>query len=60
MKFLITGGTGFIGSHLTRSLIQDGHEVAILTRRKKSTKNRYLTYLQWDGKQMPIDRKSVV
>jgi uncharacterized protein len=54
MKFLITGGTGFIGSHLTRSLIQDGHEVAILTRRKKSTKNRYLTYLQWDGKQMPM------
>ena len=29
MKFLITGGAGFIGSHLTDKLIGDGHEVTI-------------------------------
>ena len=30
MKFLLTGGAGFIGSHLTDRLIGDGHEVTIL------------------------------
>ena len=28
--FLITGGAGFIGSHLTDSLISDGYRVKIL------------------------------
>ena len=27
MKFLITGGAGFIGGHLTENLLADGHEV---------------------------------
>ena len=30
MKFFITGGAGFIGSHLSERLIADGHEVWIL------------------------------
>ncbi len=30
MKYLVTGGAGFIGSHLTDSLINDGHEVHII------------------------------
>ncbi|MEV4647034.1 NAD-dependent epimerase/dehydratase family protein [Saccharopolyspora sp. NPDC049357] len=30
MRFLITGGAGFIGSHLTRFLISEGHKVLIL------------------------------
>lgn len=30
MKVLITGGAGFIASHLTDELIQQGHEVAVL------------------------------
>lgn len=54
MKYLITGGTGFIGTYLTRSLLQDEQEVAILTRSQQSSKHRYLTYLQWDGKRMPM------
>jgi UDP-glucose 4-epimerase len=29
-KFLITGGAGFIGSHLTERLLTDGHRVVIL------------------------------
>lgn len=32
MKVLITGGTGFIGSALTRSLVQQGHQVTVLSR----------------------------
>ena len=30
MKALITGGAGFIGSHLAERLLHDGHEVAVL------------------------------
>ncbi|MFM7797003.1 MAG: NAD-dependent epimerase/dehydratase family protein, partial [Candidatus Nitrosotenuis sp.] len=30
MKFLVTGGAGFIGSHLTRLLVQSGHSVIVV------------------------------
>lgn len=32
MKLLLTGATGFLGSHLTRTLVSCGHEVVILKR----------------------------
>jgi nucleoside-diphosphate-sugar epimerase len=32
MRYFVTGATGFIGGHLTRRLIKDGHEVAALVR----------------------------
>ena len=32
MKFLLTGATGFIGSHLLRRLLKEGHQVIILKR----------------------------
>ena len=51
MNILISGGTGFIGSALTRSLLTDGHKVWILTRdpsRFKSTAE--VQALAWDGR----------
>ncbi|MEZ5382833.1 MAG: NAD-dependent epimerase/dehydratase family protein [Microthrixaceae bacterium] len=33
MKVLITGGTGFVGSHTAAALLRDGHDVRLLARR---------------------------
>ena len=33
MKFFLTGGTGFVGSYLTKQLVAQGHQVTILSRR---------------------------
>ena len=32
MKILITGGLGFIGSHLAESLVKNNHDIKILTK----------------------------
>lgn len=34
MRIAVTGGTGFIGRHLARRLILEGHKVVLLARRK--------------------------
>lgn len=50
-KFLISGGTGFIGQYLTRALLRNGHYVTIITRSpekysEKQAKNR--SYVGWE------------
>ncbi len=39
MKVLITGGAGFVGSHLCDSLISNGHEPVIFTRDNQKNHN---------------------
>ena len=39
MKILITGGAGFVGSHLCDSLISKGHEIVIFTRNMQKNQN---------------------
>lgn len=54
MKILITGGTGFIGQHLVPALLEQGHQVSILTRSNRQDPQKKIDYLQWNGTSMPI------
>ncbi|MGL4912268.1 MAG: NAD-dependent epimerase/dehydratase family protein, partial [Romboutsia sp.] len=38
-KFIITGATGFVGSNLCHKLVNDNHEVHIITRENSNLKN---------------------
>ncbi|WP_437620737.1 NAD-dependent epimerase/dehydratase family protein [Sorangium sp. So ce1151] len=38
MRVLVTGASGFLGSHVTEQLVQKGHSVVALVRRSSSTK----------------------
>ena len=38
---LVTGGTGFIGSTLCRSLVEDGHKLIVLTRNRQRAIQRF-------------------
>ena len=44
MKYLITGGAGFIGSHLTESLISRGDQVTILDNLSTGTLNNLIDF----------------
>ena len=40
MKILVTGGCGFMGSHIARRLATDGHEVSVIDRDIRLAKSR--------------------
>ena len=45
----ITGGTGFVGTHLTSLLVSKGYKVVIFTRHlPKTTSKPPITYAHWD------------
>lgn len=56
---LITGGTGFVGRHLTDLLIQNGYSVSILSRTKKNNTDSVF-YYTWDVEKQVIDKESVL
>jgi uncharacterized protein (TIGR01777 family) len=50
MKIAISGGTGFIGSTLAVALASQGHDITILTRRRKgeTLKDTHILFLECD------------
>jgi len=53
---LISGGTGLIGSHLSKFLAENGFDVVILSRNKNSTsENPKISYSYWNVKDKVID-----
>ncbi len=57
---LISGGTGMIGTALTKSLLAKGYEVIILTRNApKDNQGQNVQYAQWDVEKQTIDENAV-
>ena len=53
MRIIISGGSGMVGSLLSRELAKDGHEVIILSRSPDKNRDRFGQGIQvvgWDGK----------
>jgi len=55
MKALITGGAGFIGSHLAERLLADGYEVTVLDNLSTSTLDNLATVADHPGLRVVID-----
>jgi uncharacterized protein (TIGR01777 family) len=56
---LITGGSGFIGKHLTRLLIENGFSVSILSRNFKQNSTD-VSFYQWDLAKNFIEEDAVL
>lgn len=59
MKIVVTGGAGFIGSHLVDRLIQEGHEVAVvdnLSTGKRKNLNRAAQFYKMDIQSSSLER----
>lgn len=50
MKIFITGGTGFVGCHLSAQLLKDGHQVTVVARSKTQNRMEHqnFTYISAD------------
>jgi uncharacterized protein (TIGR01777 family) len=55
-KILITGGTGLVGSYLTRELVKLGHEVVYLSRKPGEKKG--IRLYEWNIEKGYIDEKA--
>jgi len=60
LKFLITGGTGLVGSSLINLLIENGHSVNVLSRKKIISNKTNLAFFLWNPSKQFIDRSCVI
>ena len=57
-NILITGGTGFVGRHLTKLLVANGFSVSIMSRTKKvNTENIF--YYTWNVEKQTMEEEAV-
>lgn len=56
-KVLITGGTGLIGNHLCTRLMENGYEIAILSR--GISKDEQIRTYSWDLDKFEIDEEAI-
>lgn len=60
MNVIITGGSGLIGSAISKALVQKGHNVVILTRNAANkTPKDGVTYAEWEPSKLEIDQKAI-
>lgn len=48
MNILIAGGTGLVGTALTRLLVKQGHEVTLLTTQQRVSNQKNIRYVEWN------------
>ena len=46
-RYLITGGTGMVGSHLVNEIKQIDAQITFLTRQDKTSNHPKITYINW-------------
>jgi uncharacterized protein (TIGR01777 family) len=56
---LLTGGTGFIGTHLTDVLLENGFSVSVLSRSDRKNTDQ-VTYYKWNLKKNYIDEEAIL
>lgn len=57
MNILITGGSGMIGSAITKALVGEGHNVRLLSRRKRQIDD--VEVFEWDIESGKIDERAL-
>jgi uncharacterized protein len=57
---LLTGGTGLIGTALTKALLAKNYKVIILTREKRSSPDPGVRYAEWDVNAQRIETDAIV
>lgn len=60
MKILIAGGSGLIGTALSKALVSKGHEVIVLTRNPSGKSNSEgISFAKWNPNRFEIDQEAV-